>query len=352
MTILPQTLDCVYRNLLPRVRKKHWPQFEFGIKSLSLTPFRSLNENARGTVANRNTAESKMYRLTSNQGMIDDFHKIIPHLGLINPSTRVNVDFSTFGEFEVLAFGAQTGKGRAIPFWANCITYPITKATSQNIFIFEELKSIKEALGFWPKLVFDRGFMIPFLVKNLCQEEAIFYIRIRAGKHVELPEMTDTNGLPVKLAAKDLPQHDMRVAVYGHDLRLIRSDKPDDGEPWYILTNDFHTTRKRIIRYYYHRFEVEEVFKDQKHLLDLDDFWIKRKQTFKVVLWFVIASFWIAWMTGAIKSYVYCQLTTNAKKVESWIKEWFEGVRREMINTAWNLACLQSQACMRGGIPP
>jgi hypothetical protein len=70
--------------------------------------------------------------------------------------------------------------------------------------------------------------------------------------------------------ASELSAADMRITLQGPSLRVIRSDQPDgDGEPWYILTSDMAKSRKKIIRIYYHRFEIEETFKDLKHVLNL-----------------------------------------------------------------------------------
>jgi len=68
------------------------------------------------------------------------------------------------------------------------------------------------------------------------------------------------------------------VWVYGNRLNLVVTPKPDvklktsdkAKEPWYLLTNDLNLTAEQVIDVYYHRFEIEEVFKDAKHLFGLE----------------------------------------------------------------------------------
>jgi hypothetical protein len=84
-------------------------------------------------------------------------------------------------------------------------------------------------LGFWPKLVFDRGFGNESIVTHLVAERATFYIRVKSGRYVEF------DGQQTKVKIQDLKQKDTTVRLYGLTLRVIRS--PKDGkndEPWYI----------------------------------------------------------------------------------------------------------------------
>ena len=331
MTSLTKTVRVVQNNMLPYVALKHRKLFEFGIKAFSLTSFTSLAGNARKTVSNRNTAHSKLYRLVSNQHVIHNFSHILHHLQLVKKHSLVNVDFSSFCGFEMLGFGVQTGKGRALPIWADCITYPIKNEASQNIFIINTMKKLAQTIDFWPRFVFDRGFMIPSLVAFMLKENIVFYVRIKAGKHVQYRE-EDKKGIP---ACRILPD-DAVIYAYGARLRLVRSEKPDaDTDPWYILTNDFKALRNKIINIYYCRFEIEEVFKDIKHLFTIQKLWIKKQQTFMILLWFVIVSFWIAWLTGIAGTYLEYKSRLHTKKHLSWIKLWFEDITREAMNIAY-----------------
>jgi large-conductance mechanosensitive channel len=332
MNSLEKTVSVIKSNILPYVIPKHKGLFEFGLQALSLRSFKTLNSNARKTIANRNTAQSKIYRLVKNPKLINNFHYILHNLTLVKKSSLVNIDFSTFCGFETLGFGVQTGYGRAIPVWADCITYPIEEATSQNIFIIDQIKEFGKTLGFYPRFVFDRGFMIPSLVEFMLKANIIFYIRIKAGKHVKLRK-DDKKGVP----AEEVESNTKIIHAYKTKLRIIRSDKPaNENQPWYILTNDFKTPRDKIIKIYYYRFEIEEVFKDMKHIFDMNKLWIKKKQTFRVLLWFVIIAFWIAYLTGIIKSYL--QAKTHIKKRLSWVKLWFEDFEREIKNIAFTKA--------------
>lgn len=81
---------------------------------------------------------------------------------------------------------------------------------------------------------------------------------------------------------------------YGHTLRLVRSDQPDnENDPWYLITNDADSTKDEIISRYYHRFEIEEFFRDAKHLLNLEYVRFKTVQGLTNALWFALITTWL-----------------------------------------------------------
>lgn len=327
---LKQSVRLIDNNILPNVSLKHKNLFKFGISAFSLTAFNSLNSNARMVVENANTASSKVYRLVSNQKILDNFPRLLKLSHLVNKDSLVNVDFSTFCGFETLAFGVQTNLGRAIPIWNNCLTYPIQEPGSQNLFVISEIKKLGSILGFYPRFVFDRGFWIPDMIKFFLKENITFYLRIKAGKLLEYEESLKS--------AKSLGKitKDTQVKLYGYSLRLIISPPPSKNgkklkERWYILTNDLISTREEVLDIYKHRFEIEETFKDLKHVSKLKKFFIKKKLSFKILLNFVCLAFWI--------SYWFFKLTTlgantfytltHPKKKKSYFRIWWEEVQRQ-----------------------
>jgi len=320
LNTLQQIKLILNTKLLPVVRQKHKNLFTFGFLALTLNRFESLNSNAREVVENRHTAESKMYRLVSKIKFVENFYQIVKRLKLIRKNCLVNIDFSSFHPFEVLTFAAQTTKGRAIPFFFDVLRYPIRKASSQNIFIIEAIEKLKKIVGFYPRFVLDRGFMIPDLISFFAKETITFYLRIKSGKKVQVGEK--------RLAVRDIKQNDMIIETYGERLRLIISDKPKkDHERWYILTNDFRTKRTRIIAYYYHRFEIEESFKDLKHLQKLNKLQVKKLLTFKVLFWFCLMRIWISYLLNGI-----CRVMrkVHPKKFLSFMRLWFERVNFDL----------------------
>ncbi len=46
----------------------------------------------------------------------------------------------------------------------------------------DALQHFHERLGFWPKLVYDRGFANESMLTHLHAEGAIFYVRLKAGR--------------------------------------------------------------------------------------------------------------------------------------------------------------------------
>lgn len=164
--------------------KKIHKLLEFGFKAVSLQRIISLNFNARSSVANRHTAESKVYRLTKNGRFVKLFPKLLMNLKLIADADIIAVDFSDFGGLQVLMFAKQTKSGRAIPLYFKIITYPITKG-SQNIFIINminEFFKIRSPLKV--RLVFDRGFACPSIIKHLAEIKVKLYIRVKGIKSV------------------------------------------------------------------------------------------------------------------------------------------------------------------------
>ena len=210
MNILLQTVNLFNNQIAPQIGKQHKRLFSFGFQALSLQDFVSLNSNARSIVANRSTAESKIFRLVSNKTIREYFLRIAFSLGLVKPEDLVIVDFSSFCGFEVLTFAKQTLLGRAIPLYFNLLTYHIIlDERSQTLFTIREIKKFKEIFGFYPVFVFDRGFTLPLLVSFLIGEKITFYLRMKKDKYVGY--------LGKELPLRNLPwyESDCRINVYG-----------------------------------------------------------------------------------------------------------------------------------------
>lgn len=340
--IVNQTGILVNTKILPQVRAKHQGLFKFGVQALSFSPFNSLNSNARQIIENTNTACSKVYRLVSKESILNYFPKLLTKLDLVNRKSLVNVDFSTFCGFETLAFGVQTKEGRAIPVWANCITYPIKEVGSQNKFVIEELKKFGSTLGFYPGFIFDRGFWIPDMLTFFLEDNIPFYLRIKAGKQLEWSDDQGKNrkisALRIGKCTKDtsvtlnLKSHEYKNHQY--KLRLVISPPPPKKkgkllkERWYILTNDLSSSREKVLDIYKHRFEIEETFKDLKHVSKLKKFLIRKKLTFKILLSFTCLAFWIAYLCRKFTK--LRPATSHPKKKRSYFKTWWEEIQRQM----------------------
>lgn len=267
--------------------KKIHKLLEFGFKAVSLQRIVSLNFNARSSIANRHTAESKIYRLTKNGRFVKLFPKLLMELKLIADKDIVAVDFSDFGGLQVLMFAKQTKSGRAIPLYFKIITYPIAKG-SQNTFIINAINEFLKIISpLKVRLVFDRGFACPSIIKYLAEIKVKFYIRIKSIKLVKYKNK--------KKKAKQFKPGRYIVSAYGLDhLSLIITPPPqNDNEPWYIISNDTESTAEEIQKIYYYRFEIEELFKDAKRVFGLEYINFKKQHNFKTVLWFVILGIWL-----------------------------------------------------------
>ncbi len=165
------------------------------------------------------------------------------------------------------------------------LEYPIER-DSQNTFIIAAITRFFATADCVPVLVFDRGFACPSIIHFLAQNQHQFIIRIKKRKLL-------THATGTAIAAEEFTEHDCVVRAYGTTLRLIRSDDPKNGnDPWYLITNDTRSTRAAIISMYYHRFEIEEFFRDAKHLLGFEHLTFKTAQSLSMALWFALLTTW------------------------------------------------------------
>lgn len=299
MRIFETTALFFRRQILPEIQSKWRKRLAFGFEALSIRPIDSLKANARlvGGEGKRKTAETRMYRVSHTERLVGWFPTLIGTLRLVRPGDAVNADFSDFhGRRQVLMFSKQTGKGRAIPLFFAFLTYPIENPGSQNRFIMETVGRFLAHVGHRDvTLVFDRGFMIPSLVRFLAALPVPFLIRVRAGKQV----MHDGK----RRALRGLPTRDEgSVSVYGQPLRVVRSRRKKGAkEPWILLTNDFGSAADGLVSMYYRRFEIEEFFKDAKRLSGTEFFLHMKDAAFSVTLWFLVLGYWIAWLCAAVR---------------------------------------------------
>lgn len=323
MDIVPETVQFLHHKIYPHIPVRHKGLFAFGVQAFTLQGFTSLKANARTVIGNRSTAESKMYRLVTKAAVPMHFANLVLKLELVKPTDVINVDFSTFCGFQVLTFAKQTHLGRALPVYFAFITYPIEDEGSQTTFTMETIATFAKLLGFCPHLVFDRGFESPFLVPWLIEQQIPFTLRMRKDKYVTWLG----NDLPLR----NLPWHanDCLVTVYEHELRIVVSDKKKGmEEPWYILTNDTTVTRDHVISRYYFRFEIEETFKDLKHINQLKRFFPLRKHlTFTILLWFCMLTLWLSFLVAAMQTYLVDRLAEHAKERRCVTRYFFEQIQ-------------------------
>jgi hypothetical protein len=299
--ILTKCNTLVQTKCLPEIGKARQGLFEFGLQTLSLKPLVSLNANARSVITdNRNTAQVTMTRLLHNEQLTREMAHIVGALGIVTSRSVVCFDHTEHDGVMGLVGAVQTRRGRAIPCFVDTTISgklpahedapPRKKAMRTEYNAHRQkltdhtvaaLKQFRTQCGFWPRLVFDRWYAYKDLVTLLLREQAIFYVRMKAGRFVEL--------YGGEVALRDLAIRDQVIRLYGQSLRLVISPKTKAWkEPWYILTSDFDSSPERVIKLYYHRFEIEESFKDVKHLRGLVKVQVQKALSFKVILWFMI----------------------------------------------------------------
>jgi hypothetical protein len=103
------------KQLLPNVPKRWLPQFSFGFQAYGLRAFQSATGNARMVASNPNTAARKSERLLANSKLAEHLATVFDGLGLVKPSSFVNVDHSDMNGLTALVGAVQTRKGRAVP---------------------------------------------------------------------------------------------------------------------------------------------------------------------------------------------------------------------------------------------
>lgn len=326
----------IQNQLLPSVPKRWVKQFSFGLQAYGLRAFQSATGNARMTVTNSHTAIRKAERLFKNSCLTDQLGAVFDSLGLVRPGNFVNVDHSDMNGLTALVAAVQTRKGRALPCMVET-TYSdrlsarddapprrrlLRKARAEARLwqsftghTIDALQTMADRLGFWPKLVFDRGFGNESIVTHLAAEGCIFYVRLKQGRFVDFDGQ--------KTEVKALSEKDATVQLFGLTLRVIRSPKSRRAkEPWYILTNDQTSSRTKIMKIYYHRFEIEETFRDIKHIFELKRTRLNKPNSLKLILWLVCL--------GIALLYIVTRPTkqSNPKKQTSWLRQAYEQLQQ------------------------
>lgn len=332
--------------LMPQVPKRWSKQFSFGLQAYGLKPFQSAGSNARSVVVNVHTAATKTDRLLANSRLADQFGTVFDAFNLVKHGSYVNVDHSDMHGLTALVGALQTRNGRAIPCMVET-TYALhipadsnkprwqrfrramtetRRAQSFTGHTIDALQDFHDRLGFWPRLVFDRGFGNESLVSHLAAEGCIFYIRLKAGRFVELDGQ--------RTEVKQLTDKDATVQLFDLKLRVLRSPKNRRAkEPWYILTNDFSSSRNKVVKVYYHRFEIEETFRDMKHIWELKRTRLNKPNSLKVILWFValgIALLYLATNRGRPT-----RQKLHPKKQTSWLRQAYELLQQATSLLLW-----------------
>lgn len=340
----------IQSKLLPAVNRYWRSQLDFGLQAYGLRAFQSATGNARMVVRNPETAARKSERLFANTGLADQLGIVFDSLQLVRPGSYVNVDHSDMNGLTALVGAVQTRNGRAVPCLVET-TYsdrlPSTATAPQRKqalrrartevrrwqsftgHYIDALQGLHDRLGFWPKLVFDRGFGNESLVTHLAAEGATFYIRLKGGRFVHLDER--------RIATKALIQTDATIDLFGLRLRIVRSPKNRRAtEPWYILTNDLSSSRNKVVKIYYHRFEIEETFKDMKHIFELKRTRLNKPLSLKLLLWFVGLGIALLYhTTRPTKASITNRCKVHPKKQTSWLRQAYEQLQQASGQLVW-----------------
>lgn len=332
----------IQQHILPATPARWRRQVDFGLQAYGLKAFQSLTGNARMTSRKPRTGIRRSERLLANEKLAAHLGAIFDSLGLVKPSSFVNIDHSDLHGLTALVGAIQTRNGRAIPCmvettyahripaegsqrstprWRTLRDAMVLARKTQSFtgHTIDALQDFADRLGFWPKLVFDRGFGNESLVTHLAAEGATFYVRLKGGRYVELDDQ--------RTEVKQLKANDATISLFGLTLRVIRSPKRRRSpEPWYILTNDTQSSRDKIVRIYYHRFEIEESFKDVKHIFELKRARLQKPLSLKFLFWFV--SLGVGLLYRATRPTKQQIRTNHPKKRVSWLRQAYEQLQQ------------------------
>ena len=219
----------------------------------------------------------------------------------------------------------QTREGRSIPVWFDILEYPVVSEGSQNQWIIATLQEFLVLVGCTPKLVADRGFIGPTLIRSFLKLGLPFYVRMKAGKQIQIGKRM--------VHLDDLRVLETTGVMYGCTLRVVRSSKTlmrqrQAKECWYIVTNDLAATREQILEYYYYRFEIEETFKDLKHLFATKPRWFTKQHTMRTLLWFQLLGIWIIWKVHTLFSGSLPPSPVHPKQKSSWFNAVWEQIQQ------------------------
>jgi len=338
------TIHHFFNNISSSVKPKHQSLVDFGLNAYSLAPYTSAAGNARKIIPKYASACRKSERLLANQQIGDELNAALLSLVQIKPSSIINVDHTDSDLLTSLIGAVQSRKGRAIPVFVestygnNIPSFGSRHSTlrtdglrqarqeerakiSFSSHITDALRAFIDRLGFTPRFAFDRGFGGTAVISFLYHAGATFYIRLKADRKLD-------DGTQIT-RAKELPNNDEAVLLDGMFLRVVRSSKSRRcAEPWCILTNDLTSSRNKIIRIYYHRFEIEEVFKDAKNLFELRRARFNRPNSLKVILLLVFIGFAILFRLSLQKAISTLRESRSnpkhPKKALSWVREIWE----------------------------
>jgi hypothetical protein len=352
-----QSTNILQHNIINCLPKKIRNLANFGMQSLVNTPFVSCNANARmtGSGTTKHAAEMRMCRLLNNQSIATLLMSFIQQSIPLNKSSVLNIDFSNFGGVAVLVAALQTGKGRALP-WAlealisniqgthlgklgharHKIAYRNWKQETggdQYDIVLRLIANIDCMATTSPCLVFDRGFAVKRILNILFLRNGYSYIRMKDYHRVEIVSPNNYSGI---WHVKDLPTGSYKIIWRGIACRVViatTSCHKQNLKPWIIATNDYDSSIQQIAKLYYHRFEIEETFRDWKSILGLRHAHISNWKSLQVLLSFASIATLSAWLTRRLTT-THINAHNHIKKKCSFFRMWYEqlqfGIRYEV----------------------
>lgn len=91
-----------------------------------------------------------------------------------------------------------------------------------------------------------------------------------------------------------------------------------------------------MVKIYYHRFEIEETFKDMKHIFELKRTRLNKPLSLKLLLWFVSLGIALLYATTKpTKASTTNRYKTHPKKQTSWLRQAYEQLQQASGLLVW-----------------
>lgn len=280
-------------------------RFMFGVQTLSLQEFSSLNKAGRQLHPNRHTGENRIRRTVSDAQLSAQIRTLIVREVFSRRSGDVfcSLDHSQFGSFCIAVLSVSHRRGRALPIWCQ-VNVSVAGVIKPLITALEELFALLKPLAHIVRLVLvmDRWFASEKIMTLISTSGHYFIARSKSDKLVTLGY--DPSWWKEPLG--DISNEELPVTYRELTLRFIRSNWNEamkDDEPWFLLTNlpsrddDQRQgySRKQILNRYAERFEIEETFKDMKWLQRLEWQQIRKPEVIESLLHFVFLGWLLLW---------------------------------------------------------
>jgi hypothetical protein len=205
-------------------------------------------------------------------------------------------DGKTLG-FWTIVF-AQPYRGRAIPFHFGVYseeTLNREAQSSRNLQWRKLVWEIKELVGGDVPLVYDREFSAQQWLETMNEAGLHYVVRLNTASRVKIK---DEGGKEIPLVVGKGKTKHIRKAYYRGEVEVKVSGVWQKGqkEPLWVMGNS--PSCEQLIEVYQERMKIEQSFRDNKSLLNLDKVMNKKREQLEITLALVFLAYGLGLMIG------------------------------------------------------